>query len=154
MLFLRSTLLESVAISSPHGLDPGFSAEEDISMAAGAVQDSDLVEAPLARNPIIFDEVYGFVPELIMRALRKRFREPRQLDRVLRPSWVRSWRGWQQARENLEEGLDDPLVFEEAMMLQHCRWRWANKNTSCIGTASAAVISLRVSCRCVIRRCS
>ena len=51
-----------------------------------------------------------------MRALRKRFREPRQLDRVLRPSWVRSWRGWQQARENLEEGLDDPLFFEEAII--------------------------------------
>ena len=33
------------------------------------------------------------------------------------PSWVRSWRGWQQARENLEEGLDDPLFFEEAIII-------------------------------------
>ena len=64
---------------------------------------------------IEFDEVFSFVPKAIMQALRERFREPRHLDRVLCSSWAQTWLGWEQARRNLEENLEDPLVFEEAI---------------------------------------
>ena len=42
---------------------------------------------------IEFDEGFDFVPKVIMRALRERFREPRHLDRVLLSSWVQTWWG-------------------------------------------------------------
>ena len=51
-----------------------------------------------------------------MAALTQRFPEQHKKSRVLQLPWVRGWRGWQQATENLEEGVGDPPFYQEAII--------------------------------------